>query len=184
MLPLNGMKRTNTEGTWELSAQPGLVVRAERTSTGGGRIVALIQLGIDPTARGIQLRIEAIRTEYLGDQTSRMRTLGFPPEEKIERWANQPPITLALIKSSPADLAPLEGVRDTGKRPDSFYVDVLKDRIQCDRRGVPYAEAIARQNGVESSTVYRWMKEAKRRGIRIEDGRVVHGTSDVEEEAL
>jgi hypothetical protein len=71
----------------------------------------------------------------------------------------------------------LPEIERVGKKPDRFYGLVLVYKYACEHYGIGYAERLARDNNVDPGVVYRWVFEAKRRGITIDDGGAVfiHG---------
>jgi hypothetical protein len=56
-------------------------------------------------------------------------------------------------------------VSDRGKRPDDFYRRVAELHAELGSLSPKAAQLIADANEVPVSTVYRWLKEARRRGL-------------------
>jgi hypothetical protein len=62
-------------------------------------------------------------------------------------------------------LPPLKVPAGTAKRPDRFYADVVNHyHVKALETSGP-AEALATEVGVPTSTVHRWLREARRRGL-------------------
>jgi hypothetical protein len=57
------------------------------------------------------------------------------------------------------------------RRPDSFYVDVANLYRRVAVRARRPAEELATANGVPVTTVHRWVKEARRRGLLLSSQR-------------
>lgn len=101
-------------------------------------------------------------------------TLTAPPLDEIMVFANRPFNAIELIKQDkPPEVnwpKRLALANRSGRKPDHFYGMVLILRRNCERNGLPYAETIANENGVTPNVVFRWVAEAKRREITIDDG--------------
>ena len=163
------MKRSSDEGIWEFETRAGLVVRA--WWAGGSELVdehVVAYLAVDEVGPGIQLRV--VRYEHNNMSGSATP----PPLEQIEEFANEPANALWLIdKRDRLDrrLLPLRlpAVKRPGKKPDGFYGLVLVFKRMCELRNESFAHRIARDNDVTPNVVYRWVAEAKRRGITVDD---------------
>ena len=163
------MKRNVDEGTWEFEPRQGLVVMAYRTGRPDEHVLA--QMFIEEHEGGIRLRVGRYEHNLTGGPPSP------PPLEQIEAFANQPTNAVFLIQTMDAPAAGtlprfLPGVRVPGRKPNDFYGWVLIHKRACEERGDSYAHRIARDNNVTPNVVYRWVQEAKRRGISIDDDEV------------
>lgn len=165
------MTGTDGEGTWQFRTHSGLWVQASRRDSDGSSVQVDVQLEIDPDVDGIGIRLRTRQVTITYGKTSPRPLLDLPAiEQLIERWANEPANALRLLdtRERNANLH-LLGVQDRGKRQDWFYLHVLSARRECEKLGLPYAETIAKYNDVEPGTVYRWINEAKRRGLELLD---------------
>lgn len=62
-------------------------------------------------------------------------------------------------------------VPEGSKRPDSFYADVAERYRRLSVQAKRPAEELAIANGVPVTTVHRWVKEARRRGLLLSSQR-------------
>jgi hypothetical protein len=165
---------SNDATGWELRAQPGLTVNASRTVAEGVGEGIEAQLAIcydEPTFR---LHVVSYTRTVVGavDETPDPRGL-------IERWANEPGNAVDLIDLRHTDVPTaafammrLPDAKRPGKKPDDFYARVLIFKRMCENAGMPYGERLAEDNDVSVHTVFRWVNEAKRRGITLDDDEV------------
>jgi hypothetical protein len=170
------MKRPNDQGTaedgWEFRADRGLrVVAVKHAGPGAGELVNA-QLIVDRAAPTLLLRVANYHHHLEGDVTA-----STPPLDEITAWANLPNNALTLLDLrivNPIALGPmlLAHRNAVGKKPNLHYAQVLMYKRACEQAGVPYAERIANDNDVEPGVVYRWVQEAGRRKITIDDDEV------------
>ena len=161
------MRRSNEQGTWKFDVAAGLRVVGHR---GGEQLVAT--LAIDDNAD--RLAFMVVRLEWAGDGTS-LAGRPAPDVATIESWASTPGAALALLDQRNTD-EPVAGdplpmrlpVHGSGRKPNSFYERVLFFKDLCYEHGLPYAERLAADNGVAPGVVYRWVAEARRRGLTAE----------------
>lgn len=175
------MRRSNDEQTaedeWEFRAERGLrVIAIKRNEPGLGQVVEA-QLAVFRPATTLMLRIASYHHDLDGDGPAIA-----PPFVAIAEWANLPDNALTLLDMrmvNPVATMPMVlPYRDAiGKKPDVHYGQVLIFKRACARAGIAYAERIGNDNGVEPGVVYRWVQEAGRRGITIDDDDqvLVHG---------
>lgn len=172
MIPSDGMTRPKDEGIpWRFEVQPLLQVKAECP---GEVVTAQMAIDLDePEFRFRTISYTHVLVEGGPAQPS------APPLDEIEAFANQPRNVVALFdqraRARPAiEIAPmlLTDVKKPGKKPDSFYGEVLIYKRACEEVSTPFAERIARDNDVTAGVVYRWVQEAKRRGITIDDDEI------------
>jgi hypothetical protein len=128
---------------------------------------------------GARLRVVHYEHWLDDDESSNLADLERPPVAEIEEWANQPGALEALLDSRDAEVEPGLPVRMrlprtpamTGRKPNSFYEQVAFFVQQLNDRGIAVGPRLAADNDVPVSTVHRWIKEARKRGLLKEGGR-------------
>jgi hypothetical protein len=168
------MKRTSDNRTaWRFDLEPGLVVVAV---SGDDSEVVRARMDYDRTASTLRFHV----VEYshsLSDPSAAGRPTGTPPLDLIEQSANQPDNAVYLIDTrrpairSALTRKVLPYAKRPGKKPDAFYAAVLIYKRECEQAGEPYAQQIAQDNGVTPGVVYRWVAEAQRREITVDQTR-------------
>jgi len=78
----------------------------------------------------------------------------------LPAWAQRPPVDERGLGPSLRLQVP-----SARKRPDSFYQQVAERFLWLTEKGRKPAVELAEANGVPVTTVHRWVKEARRRGI-------------------
>lgn len=84
---------------------------------------------------------------------------------------DQPPLPLGPdFTDDPEAAYRIDGINQT-RRPDTFYRDVaLAVGVALSRGSREAAAIIARANDVPTTTVYRWIREARKRGVMAPSG--------------
>lgn len=84
---------------------------------------------------------------------------------------DQPALPLgAEFTDDPEDAYRITGIEQT-RRPDTFYRDVAMAIGVASARGSrEAASVVARANDVPTTTVYRWIREARKRGVMAPSG--------------
>lgn len=109
------------------------------------------------------------RIEAAVNQPSRRRALVQlvapfhtpPPDPKYPAvWSHHRP-----AQSYPAPDLKLADIPDGYRKPDSFYADVAERFLQAGALSSRPALDLAEANGVKPTTVHRWIREAKARGL-------------------
>ena len=101
------------------------------------------------------------------------RPLDGPPLRAIEAYANQPGNASSPFETAPLREDGLVAMRlpalpppgPRGRPPDSFYERVAAFVRLCDEHGIADGPRLAVDNEVPTTTVYRWVREARRRGV-------------------
>ena len=172
------MKRTNKWGTpegWTYDFGPELVMVAEHAA---GDVVQA-HLLVDTSEGALRLRVA--RYEHTFPKWATDLALSPPPIVWLEAEANRAGNAMVLLDMR-HDLKPGQGemvamrlpvslVRGRGRKPDSFYERVLALVAICEQHGIPYGPRLAADNEVEQNTVFRWVKEARRRQQIKEQGK-------------
>lgn len=138
-----------------------LTVQAERVT---GRVINQIPLG----------RIEeAVNQAEVAAQV-RSRIAYRPPWATLGGLepARDVPLILGRDRPAPHPVQPEALVRPVGRNlPDDFYAQVARVYAQHAAMGPRPAVAIAESAGESVSTVHRWVKEARRRGLMAPSSR-------------
>lgn len=112
----------------------------------------------DSTASGLRLRVVEY-THYVGDP------IEPPPLDDVVEFANVNAVALLDHRDARSMGVVLADAHRSGKKPDRFYRDVLEAKRVLEDLGEAYAKRLAADNRVSEGVVYRWVTEAKRRGL-------------------
>lgn len=170
------MKRTKDPGTeWTLEVYSGLRVLARGP---GGQV---LRAHLQPDWRAPSLHLRIISYEHLGDDDTECLALltdfDPPPLAWIESEMNRPENAMEIIGSireagwsNPYTMKvpkPPPGFK--GPYPESFYGHVAAFVRICHENGIAVGPRLAEDNDVPTTTVYRWIREAKRRGLLYDE---------------
>jgi hypothetical protein len=147
------------------------VVRDERH-----RPIAVITFAF---GSGRELDLGIVKVEHFSPDEETFLTEDFPLAWALEA-ATERGTFLTLLdqrnnESDPSQplpmLLPPAMVKGAGRKPDNFYERVAYLVRFCAEHGIAHGPRLAKDNGVEESTVYRWVHEARRRGLLEESPR-------------
>lgn len=135
------------------------------------RAIATVTYAIVPG--GTELRLGIIKVEHYSPDEHTLITEDFPVRWALDA-ANEPAVLLMLldlrhVPDKPGEplpmLLPPGEVMGGGRKPDSFYERVAYLVRYCAEHGIAHGPRLAKDNHVPESTVYRWVHEARRRGL-------------------
>ena len=146
-----------------------------------GRVTAE-ELTVSPVSaaklRGLPIgKMEsALNAPDLADDVARVisHDRGSPPLSERRRRELRASLTRARRQQV---VPPLKIPAGGGRKPDAFYSHVARLYSAMSLASDTPAAELARRNGVPVSTIYRWIKEARRRGL-MPPGRRAGGQQD------
>jgi hypothetical protein len=137
-----------------------IVLRSERDAAVTGAIARDLPLARMAAAANSRLRRGVSPQPGSFPYVNKVMDTAAPTEALILPWMGFPGW------QSEAETPYLAvAVPDETKKPDSFYAEVADRYLWLASKVNRPAEELAKANGVPATTVHRWIKEARRRGL-------------------